>query len=818
MSDFEDSPRPSKRQKTSEIETLLPLSTRALQAVRNVFGSRTSPHENDLKLLTGDDSDAGALDGGATVEKQSEGSIWTRPLSTLERWKLARQQNGARTGQNIKSSPVAKGSAGSPTPKKRRKRKAAADDDTLSTGKPIGGTATEAARKSNGTNGLNHGNQIVNGGAEDTDDGADPIQDVNGMATPRAAKATGPYQSPASKDSRHQLNGSAKARTLQTGARAATSDTPSTQKRGRPTKASIPIANGHIEHESDLGFKVIVEGQQGKPGREKSIPMGVHDGKQVEHSSTNTVTPTKARPRTSQADTSRTPKAKQTKNELLHRRSPSPDLDLAQAEPDGVTAEQALEELQKALENVSQATLNTFKASLLSSMRTRQHAPCRTDAEKHFLTSGAEYQKVHNLLSQTVLAGEGNSMLIIGSRGSGKTTLVESAISHLVEEENHSNDFHVVRLNGFIHTDDKLALREIWRQLGREMEVEDGDGPSNYADTLASLLALLSHTPESYGEETESRREETAKAVIFILDEFDLFASHPRQTLLYNLFDVAQSRNAPIAVLGLTTKISVVENLEKRVKSRFGQRYVHLSLPRNFGTFTEMCMNALIPESPEPSKKLQLQQAMDSQDLETLTTAWKQHLTHLFRSPTMLPFLRQIHTTSASLPLFLTSALIPISLLTSSPSSIPTPHSFITSPLHPPDSKLHLLPSLSELALSLLIAAARLDIVLDTDLCNFEMVYEEYVSLASRLKQQTSASGQLALGMGGRVWGKGVARGEWERLGRLELVLPATGEGGIGRPSALKRGRMWRVDVGLEEIPGAVPGMGKVMERWCKEI
>lgn len=37
----------------------------------------------------------------------------------------------------------------------------------------------------------------------------------------------------------------------------------------------------------------------------------------------------------------------------------------------------------------------------------------------------------------------------------------------------HRENFHVVRLNGFIHTDDKLALREIWRQLGREMEVDD---------------------------------------------------------------------------------------------------------------------------------------------------------------------------------------------------------------------------------------------------------------------------------------------------------------------------------------------------------
>jgi hypothetical protein len=48
---------------------------------------------------------------------------------------------------------------------------------------------------------------------------------------------------------------------------------------------------------------------------------------------------------------------------------------------------------------------------------------------------------------------------------------VENVISDLARE--HKHDFHIVRLNGFIHTDDKLALREIWRQLGKEMNVED---------------------------------------------------------------------------------------------------------------------------------------------------------------------------------------------------------------------------------------------------------------------------------------------------------------------------------------------------------
>jgi len=48
--------------------------------------------------------------------------------------------------------------------------------------------------------------------------------------------------------------------------------------------------------------------------------------------------------------------------------------------------------------------------------------------------------------------------------------LVESVISDLSDQR---ENFHVVRLNGFIHTDDKLALKEIWRQLGREMDLED---------------------------------------------------------------------------------------------------------------------------------------------------------------------------------------------------------------------------------------------------------------------------------------------------------------------------------------------------------
>lgn len=49
--------------------------------------------------------------------------------------------------------------------------------------------------------------------------------------------------------------------------------------------------------------------------------------------------------------------------------------------------------------------------------------------------------------------------------------------------------------------------------------------------------------------------DQSSKPILFLLDEFDLFAHHKNQTLLYNLFDVAQSAQAPICVVGITCRL-----------------------------------------------------------------------------------------------------------------------------------------------------------------------------------------------------------------------------------------------------------------------
>jgi origin recognition complex subunit 4 len=421
-----------------------------------------------------------------------------------------------------------------------------------------------------------------------------------------------------------------------------------------------------------------------------------------------------------------------------------------------------------------------------------------------------EYTKVNTVVSQTITAGESNSMLLIGARGSGKTALVNHVLREQAKE--HPDDFHAVRLNGFIHTDDKIALREIWRQLGREMDLDEEENTTrNYADTLASLLALLSH-PLELGQEHAPGQ--TNKSVIFVLDEFELFASHPRQTLLYNLFDIAQSRKAPIAVLGLTTRIDVAESLEKRVKSRFSHRYVHLSSPKSYSAFVDVCKAALCLEEDSVHEH-----ERDTFDLDngsaggSALDTWNTAIEGVFESDAVVALLRRTYYTTKSVNDLLGALIIPLSTLPSSAATVPAIQEHITAAMGPklmsPDSKLILLSTLSTLQLALLICAARQTAIHSTEIVSFNLAYEEYKLLASKAKIQAAASG--AMGAGGRLWTKDIAKDAWMDLIDVGLMME---DGYSGRTGG---GAAGRADVSLEEIARSGVDLGS-WGRWCKEI
>ncbi|KAH8145166.1 uncharacterized protein LAJ45_10830 [Morchella importuna] len=387
---------------------------------------------------------------------------------------------------------------------------------------------------------------------------------------------------------------------------------------------------------------------------------------------------------------------------------------------------------------------------------------------------GVEEEEAHvrNLLEQTVTAGEGNSMLIIGARGSGKTTLVESAIADLKLQ--HPHDFHTVRLTGFHQTDDRLALREILRQLGHEMALPASDTPkTSFADTLTTILAMLSH-PD------------------------DLATSTPPPPRTPPPPQKPPSA-APIAVIGTTTHLTITHSLEKRVKSRFSQRTVHLHPPPTLAAFWARIRPSLAADTTT------------TYDPPAIYKHWNTHLDALHDTPAFQTHLRRAFARSASVRAFLNECVMAVSALPSLGGVFPGADAFAPA-LGEPDNVLCVLSGLSDLELSLLIAAARLDIVSDTDTCNFSMAYSEYAGLVGGVKVAAAAAGVVA----GRVWGREVARGAWERLAGWGL-LTAVGKGGGGAEG------MWRVEVGLGEIGGVVErggtGGGRaVLGKWCREV
>ncbi|KAK9916102.1 hypothetical protein WJX75_008581 [Coccomyxa subellipsoidea] len=171
--------------------------------------------------------------------------------------------------------------------------------------------------------------------------------------------------------------------------------------------------------------------------------------------------------------------------------------------------------------------------------------------------------KLFKQLSTTVeRPGANTSYLIIGARGTGKSLVAERTVAELDAKYNTNPDspvVGVVRLNGLVHSADRVALREIARQLCAAFRVSFSRAASlgNNLDFLRDMLKEL---------------RKGHKSVVFVLDEFDLFAKPVKQTVLYNLLDALQASNIQAAVVGLSARFDVMEIMEKRVKSRFSHR------------------------------------------------------------------------------------------------------------------------------------------------------------------------------------------------------------------------------------------------------
>ncbi|XP_060135608.1 origin recognition complex subunit 4 isoform X1 [Zootoca vivipara] len=379
-----------------------------------------------------------------------------------------------------------------------------------------------------------------------------------------------------------------------------------------------------------------------------------------------------------------------------------------------------------------------------------------------------QYKQLLELLKRTAINGESNSVLIIGPRGSGKTLLTCHVLKKLMEVKEVRENILQVHLNGLLQTNDKIALKEITRQLNLENVVGDKVFGS-FAENLTFLLEALKRGDRAH-----------SCPVLFILDEFDLFVHHKNQTLLYNLFDVSQSAQTPIAVVGLTCRLDILELMEKRVKSRFSHRQIYLMNSFDFKKYLNICKEQLSLRAEFPEKSFIQKWNKNVQK----TKRYKMYCrinsivvkicglsSCCWNSSPFLPYLQKEqmwHSSLQTKPLPQDPPLCFPQMLASSSITVSHPYINASNLLEAGkhcrmDSKANIVHGLSVLELCLIIAMKHLNDTYEGEPFNFQMVYNEYQRFLQR-KAHTVYSFE-----------KPVVMKAYEHLLHLELIKPVEG-------------------------------------------
>nr|XP_022911978.1 origin recognition complex subunit 4-like [Onthophagus taurus] len=83
-----------------------------------------------------------------------------------------------------------------------------------------------------------------------------------------------------------------------------------------------------------------------------------------------------------------------------------------------------------------------------------------------------ETNQIQKLIERTIENGESNSVLLIGPRCSGKTTLLRNVLNNLNKKKLLRTNSVFVELHGLVHTDDRLALKEMTSQMDLDNAVD----------------------------------------------------------------------------------------------------------------------------------------------------------------------------------------------------------------------------------------------------------------------------------------------------------------------------------------------------------
>lgn len=430
-----------------------------------------------------------------------------------------------------------------------------------------------------------------------------------------------------------------------------------------------------------------------------------------------------------------------------------------------------------------------------------------------------KYSEIYSIFERTIKDKESHSVLMVGPRSSGKTTIVKSALKEL--NGNYKGEFISIYLNSSVQTDDSSALREIARQLDINVKKDVGGYDSDsmeltnekieYAnfekksinDTFSNILSVLT---SNKGDRDERM------PLVFVIDEFEKFTVDSRQTLLYNLLDISQSSATPLCVVGLTTKITTKEALEKRVSSRFSQRVISLVHEASLENFWDNCKASLLLQDSTIDKLKNPEYGL----------LWNKHVEQLYCKKNSLlkgMVVRNYHT-AKDYRKFNNACKVPVSKLSLHHAYIE--ESYFKLRTTGSNGVQDLVTSLSDLELLLVIAAVRWIEKFELQTINFNLAYTEYQEMVKNFNtgnaivSSTSLDSRIAasIKVDRKVLSRKVSLNSWSTLYKLGILLDPKGDYVEGQSNnysyhinknlIIEENQMVLVDITLDELNGFI--------------
>ncbi|CAI4053890.1 hypothetical protein N7582_005845 [Saccharomyces uvarum] len=397
-------------------------------------------------------------------------------------------------------------------------------------------------------------------------------------------------------------------------------------------------------------------------------------------------------------------------------------------------------------------------------------------------------QEIDRIIKQSIIQKESHSVILVGPRQSYKTYLLDYELALL--QQSYNEQFITIKLNGFIHSE-QTAINGIATQLeqqlqkihGNETKIDDASlekiSSGSLTEVFEKILLLLDSTTKTGSEDSGNAdgSSTTKITVIFVFDEIDTFAGPVRQTLLYNLFDMVEHARVPVCIFGCTTKLNILEYLEKRVKSRFSQRVIHMPQIQTLDDMVEGVKD-LLTVPFEVSPWVSHWNETLEKELSNPRSNLNKHIRMNFETFRAFPALK-----NCLIPLIATSQNF--DSLCSAIKSCSFLELYNANQLS--NSLTGRLKSLSDLELAILISAARVALRAKDGSFNFNLAYAEYEKMVKAINSRiptvaptiNSGTGQTTFSIDNtiKLWLKKDVKNVWETLVQLDFFTEKSAVG-----------------------------------------